>query len=78
MKVKIPDLHLQAKVPKTSCPGEPEMSRVHVKSGESGVKKFKAEMHETEAIPLSFWCDWRRAGEARTVVVQPSHRDLYG
>lgn len=21
-------------------------------------------MHETEAIPLSFWCDWRGGGEA--------------
>lgn len=38
MMIKIPDLHLQAKAPKRSCPGEPEQSRMHVNSGESGVE----------------------------------------
>lgn len=41
MKVKIPDLHLQARAPKPSYPGEPEMSRMHVNSGESGVEILK-------------------------------------
>lgn len=38
MKVKIPGLYLQAMAPKSSYLGEPEMSRMLVNSGESGVK----------------------------------------
>lgn len=41
MRVKIPDLHLQARTLKPSYPGEPEMSRMHVNSGESGVEILK-------------------------------------
>lgn len=41
VKVKIPDLPLQARTPKPSYPGEPEMSRMHVNSGESGVEILK-------------------------------------
>lgn len=52
--VKIPDLHLQARALKPSYPGEPEMSRMHVNSGESGVEILKLKC--TRLRPSHFSC----------------------